>query len=132
MLLVPLALVRRSGPEAAAPLEGLAEEAAVLRGMKAEGPAVEEAATAVVGPAVGEPATAAAAVGEATTVAAAVGEAATAVMGLALGEAALGMDPAAVVPEVEGAAQSPLSLNWAGQRTGTWSVVPYLTTKRTP
>ena len=99
VLLVPLALVRRSGPGVAAPLEGLAEEAAVLRGTKAEGSAVEEAATAV--------------------------------GGLAVGEAALGKDPPAVAPEVEGTAQDPLSLNWAGQRTATWSVVPFLTTKRT-
>ena len=108
--LVPLALKRRSGPDVAAPLEELAEEAAVLRGAKAEGPAVGGAATAEVGPAVGE--------------------AAIAVVGLAVGEAALGEDPAAMVPEVEGAAQGPASLNWAGQRTATWSV-PYLTTKPT-
>ena len=128
--LVPLALKRRSGPDVAAPLEELAEEAAVLRGAKAEGPAVGGAATAEVGPAVGETATAVAAVGEAATVAAAIGEAAIAVVGLAVGEAALGEDPAAMVPEVEGAAQGPASLNWAGQRTATWSV-PYLTTKPT-
>ena len=108
--LVPLALVRRSGPEVAAPLEGLAEEAPVPRGAKAEGLAVGEAAPAVVGPAVREAATAAAAAGEAATVEAAVGAAATAVMGLVVVEAALGKDPAAVVPEAEGAAQGPLSI----------------------
>ena len=117
-------LVRRSGPGVAATLAGLAEEAVVLRGgAKAEGPTVGEAATAVVGRAVGDVATAAAAVGGASTVAA--------VVGLAVGEAALGKDPAAVVPEVGGAGRGPLSLNWAGKRTATWSVVPYLTTKRT-
>ena len=83
MPLWSLALVRRKGPGVASTLEVLHEEVAALRGgAKAEGPAV--------------------------------GEAATAVVGLAVGQYALGNDAAAVAPEVEGAAQGPLSLNLAG------------------